>query len=285
MRKLSVYSGDAFTFHQDVAKSKYITQNNPGLKARLAALEPIVKPLFDQYDAQFLTNNLASLNAHQLSDQQRKDLKTLYSYNSKPLQELKVKVTTIENNRALNTCQCCTIGEVGSFDHLIPQDEFREYIVNPKNLFPCCMKCNQIKNSNWRTGLVRRYLNLYLDDLPTSQYLFVDLQVDGNGNVETQFELRNINGIPGTVFSLIRSHYTLLNLCERFTENDEETITYISNQISAAAATNVSLNDTITQIKTVSRANMRKFGNNYWKSILEISLADNAAFANYYYTL
>src|SRR5690349_843330 len=136
MRKLNAYREDAFAFYKKVVAAKRNTADDPTYKARLTGMEGILHPLFHNYDNRFSGNKLEMLMPHRLTGSQRADLLKLYAYTNSILQKLKIRLTTIDLNKVLNTCQCCTIGEVSSFDHLVPKDEFPEFAVNPKNLFP-----------------------------------------------------------------------------------------------------------------------------------------------------
>lgn len=284
MRNLTVYSGNAFDFHKTIVASKRNTADDPTYKERLSGLDEIVQPLFQAYDERFNTNELELLTAHPLTDDQRNDLLKLYSYKSARLQKLKVQLTTLEFNKVLNTCQCCTIGEVSSLDHLVPKGEFPEFAVNPKNLFPSCHKCNSYKQIAWRNGEGRTFLNLFLDDLPQEQYLFVDLQVQDNAEVRVNFVLRNDHGLDDRMFTLLSNHYANLYLFNRFKENADSVITPL---IYAIKSGRDSLNKAqmFTQIKITSQANQAFFGPNYWKSILEIALANNQVFIDAVYNL
>jgi 5-methylcytosine-specific restriction endonuclease McrA len=282
MRKLIPYIGNAFAFYKDVISGKKNTVHDPTFKDRLNGMEGIIQPLFQTYDDRFAGNNLEILHAHPLTASQRADLLKLYSYKSSRLQKLKIQLTTMELNKALNTCQCCTIGEVGSFDHLVPKEEFPEFSVNPKNLFPACQKCNSYKHQAWRQGGVRTFLNLFLDELPTVQYLFANLNVDATGLVTVAFELRNVNGVSAQMFALLQSHFINLRLLQRFKEHSDTVIVPIVNSIKSGKV-NLTKPQIIAQIKATSIANQAFFGANYWKSILEIALADSQPFIDSVY--
>lgn len=283
MKKLRVYPGNAFGFYREVVASKRNSADDPTYRQRLNDLEGIVQPLFQTYDDRFLANELQSLAAHALTPAQRADLLRLYAYKNSVFQKLKIQLTTLELNQVLNICQCCTIGEVGSFDHLVPKDEFPEFSANPKNLFPACNKCNSYKLAAWRHNGARTFLNLFLDDLPTQQYLFADLNIDGDGTVTADFALRNINNIDPSLFALIESHYNNLHLLARFKENVDSVVIPIVSAIKAAKDVGLTKARTVEQIVANCRSNQIFFGSNYWKSILELSLAANAMFIDTIY--
>ena len=150
MRNLKAFTDDSFAFYQNVVKNKRNSVKDPTYKARLTPLEANVKAQYVEYDKEFKTDTLPALNAIGYIGQSKEDLIALYSYSNSIMQALKNKLTTNEFNRKVNTCQHCTIGEVNSFDHMVPKGEFAEFAVHPKNLIPSCGKCNGYKSTIWR---------------------------------------------------------------------------------------------------------------------------------------
>ncbi len=274
MRNLNPYGGDDFRFHRDIIDSKRNSGADPDYKTRVSGHNTNVETKFDEYRAAFGTNTLQTLNAHPFSDDNRADILRLYSFKSKLIQQLKVDITTTESQRIISTCQNCTISEVNSFDHYIPKEEFCEYVVNPKNLFPSCTRCNSYKNNIWIDGDNNfLFLNLYLDELPEEQYLFVDIEIEDEVIMAT-FILDNPNNIDSDLYDLIVSHYTRLHLFRRFTENIDSVIVPIENRIRSYAG-RLPVHEIAELVIETSQQNKLFFGHNYWKSILEIALVSN----------
>ncbi|SIQ99575.1 hypothetical protein [Pontibacter lucknowensis] len=278
MRKLNFYNEDAFDFYEDVIKSKRNSKDDLDYKQRLTSHNETIKLLYSNYDKNFSSNSLQLLSRHGFVGSDKDDLHRLYSYKAKKFQNLKIKLTTTDSNKKISTCQNCTISEVNSFDHFVPQEEFAEFVVNPKNLFPSCTKCNGFKSTAWREGNKKLFLNLYLDSLPEEQYLFVNI-INVNGSIETDFYLDNPSGIDQELFELIHNHYTKLRLCPRFSENADSVITELENSIKNTAK-RLPRSEVIDTIVETASDNKAAFGYNYWKSVLEIALVRDAAFMN-----
>lgn len=270
MRNLSHYPDDPFVFYQDVVSKKKYSAKNPLLKTRLALLEANIQSDFHDYTSQFDHDRLQDLRARTLTSQEEEDLLSLYSYRSSTLAALKAKLTTVEFNRIVSTCQYCTIGEVGSFDHIVPKTEFPNFAVHPRNLFPCCTICNGHKSVAWRLNNERLFLNLYLDHLPTVQYLFVDLAISGN-TIATTFRVNNSNSIDAALFAKIEHHYRVLHLCSRFSENIDEVVTSLTSDV--AGYLHVLPVAQIQDIVLQSCVNEKRMhGTNFWKVILKEAL-------------
>lgn len=204
MRKIKEYNGDSLKFHQRVVKSKHHRPKDPTYKDRINALTPEIQNQFANHDGEFKRDNLASLSPKNFTPEQKNDLIALYNYGAKPFQELNDILTTGENGTRQPICPFCTINNSNTFDHLIPKTEFSELSDHPVNLMPCCSECNGKKSSNWRIGNTRKYLNLYLDDLPNVQYLFSNIDIDGT-TVKATFIIENRYNIDNFLFAKIIS--------------------------------------------------------------------------------
>ncbi|MGB0863805.1 MAG: HNH endonuclease [Saprospiraceae bacterium] len=278
MKNIKPYDGDSYDFFENVVKSKRNSKKNPKIKERLEILKPSLKIPFSSYDNNCQTKTLELLSPATLSEQEQKDLLELYSYKGKAFQELKIKLTTNKNNRKRYKCQNCTLSEVNSFDHFIPKGEFPEFAVHPKNLVPSCTKCNSKKSTMWRESGKSVFLNLYVNELPKEQFLFVDITVNRIYDIDLNYYLENKNGIEDDLFQLLEHHYNKLNLFQRFKENSDDIITEIENSINSYLKTKLSLKEIIDVIVEKNKEDKIQFGMNYWKSILEFALIHNKDF-------
>ncbi len=273
MKNLQHYTDDAFEFHKEVLESKNKTKKDLTYKERIKSLEGVIKGQFLVYDKEFAQNELEHINCYGHTGDEKSDLLRLYSYKNSVIKRLKVKITTTDANRIINTCPNCTISEINSFDHYLPQGEFPEFVVNPKNLFPSCTVCNGHKNDVWMKDDKRLFLNLYLDPLPTEQYLFVSLNINDDV-VTTTFYLQNNGNIADDIFEIIKTHYNRLHLLERFSININEIITSLESTITSFID-KLPLKDVRNSIIEKSNRDRIAFGYNFWKSILEIELVNN----------
>ncbi|KQS93144.1 hypothetical protein [Chryseobacterium sp. Leaf394] len=278
MKNLNHSKKDCLDFHKAVVSSKNVTKLDPTLKNRLLSLENDIELLYNNFKIKFDTNCLEKTVSNSFPENNKNDLLSLYNYKSKLIQELKLEITTTETNRIINTCQNCTLSEINSFDHILPKEEFSEFVVNPLNLFPSCTICNSYKGKIWNQNGNKIYLNLYLDNLPHLQYLFVDIEYEKN-TFGLKFYLENKFGIEDRLFSLIESHYERLHLLKRFSDNGDKVISPLRNQIKPYLKL-LDLNEIKSMSIETSNLNRTVFGFNYWESILELSLINNSDFIN-----
>lgn len=271
MKNCKHFQGDSIEFYKTLRARKRDAQ----LVARLERVDVEMTECFTWYDGNFATNTLELAVPRACSKQEVDDLKELYDYDSYVLRELKVDLTTTPTGRIVK-CQNCTINDVNTFDHLLPQSEFPEFIVNPKNLICSCGDCNGRKGNIWRENGTRTSLNLYLDILPDVQYLYVNNEV-GNFVIETTFFLSQPQGMDDDLFAKIESHYKRLDLLRRFSEGAYSVISSLKTVIEP-------LRDyhDLPEVQMIVKQSIEKeriaFGYNYWQSILKLELVTNDDF-------
>jgi len=273
MKNIPPYSDDPFEFHKDVISSKKKTQNDPELKTRLTSYNPQIESLFDTYKEKLEQNKLEELIEQGYTNEKKVSLLKLYNFKAQCFQELKVSLTTRPGNIIDNICQNCTVGEVNSFDHVLPKDDFCEFVVNPLNLFPCCTKCNSHKSTTWVVDGNRKFLNLYSDQLPEQQYLFVDIGITGE-DLSINYSVNNPNNIAPSLFNIIDSHYDKLKLCQRFKDNSDVIVSELEvsiNQFKASLPLETIKNIFIN----VCQEEQQISGHNFWKALLKLALLNN----------
>lgn len=270
MKNLKPYKECSSAFLDDVLKAKNISKKDPEYKKRVEILKPSVKNKYSTFEIAHTANNLVSLNTAGYAGQDKIDLLKLYKYDNSVIQKLNEQVTTLEGNRLINTCQNCTINEINSLDHIVPKDEFPEFAVNPRNLFPSCSKCNGHKSYVWRENNRSLFLNLYLDNLPEEQYLFCNPTFDGD-KITLKFTVENRYGIEQNLFNLIKNHYVRLHLPKRFRKNSHDIIYELNKEINKYKD-KISKEELIKTIKEDIKDDKTYYGFNYWKAIIKETL-------------
>lgn len=279
MKAIKVYSGDSFEFHKEVVANKKYRPKDPTYKDRIIALTPTIKELFKRHDQHFENDTLARLVPERFSDDQQMDLESLYKYSTTPFIRLKTILTTDDNGCIQPLCPFCTINNANTLDHLIPKAEFPEFSDNPKNLMPCCSECNGLKSTIWRENTERKYLNLYLDDLPEKQFLFVRLTLQ-DGAICAKYFLENREEIDNKLFTRIANHYDKLCLCKRFSKNSENIVSELKFLLNSCKEHLPE--DTIKDIiYDYANKERKRYGWNYWKAILIIECCNNNIIFNH----
>ena len=273
MKKVHYYPDDPFDFHKKVVSSK----RDDLLRGRLLSLETYIEQSYTKYNKNFTNNNLAALTPITLQLDAQETLKGLYKFKAKSFKDLFVYLTTTKSDRRDMLCPNCTLTDCSQLDHYIPKSEFPEFSANPRNLMQCCSICNQKKLDRWLNGGQPIFLNLYLDDLPQEQYLFVDILIN-NGVPIIKFYLQNRTSIDPTLFSRIESHYRELDLCKRFVERADSVISEILRDHKAAMQFSITDSDFIKILTSRAKQEQEDFGFNYWKAILTLECCKSQEF-------
>lgn len=281
MIKLTPYAQTSDSFLNKVINSK----NRGEYKERIILLKPRLLPCYTRYDNAFNNNALDVISViTTFTPAQKDDLIKLYKYSSKPFIELKNNLLTLPNGRGIDTCQYCTINSVNTLDHIIPKNDYPEYIIHPKNLFPVCSQCNSKKNTTWLTKNNEfEFLNLYTHDLPLVQYLFANVQWVNN-TFEVDFQLQNNGHINENLFEVIKRHYHNLDLLTRFKLKSHEVITNFENSI-ISHKDHIDLATALTIALSTIRKNQAVWGVNHWEQVLCLELINGAAFRNYCHSI
>lgn len=281
MKNISYYKDDTFEFHKKVISSKNNTKKDPLYKSSISSLNTSIKSKFISYETNFNLNTLELLTPHGFIGPNKERLLKLYSYKNSVISQLKQTLTTDEHNRIFNTCQNCTINEVNSLDHVLPKEEFSEFVVNPLNLFPSCTYCNSLKGTAWKDNNKRMFLNLYLDTLPSIQYLFVDIEVHGSDILLTYMVENKDDQIDEELFKIISSHYKRLQLCKRFKNSSYSVVSELDLMIKNYL-TKLDLETIKEIIISQCQDEQNAFGFNYWKTILKLTLIYHDDFMKMY---
>ncbi len=271
MINLIPYSEDCFEFFQEVVSRKYNTRKDPTYKDRIATLESRIEVVFQEYLDLIDNENLEDITALGFTNEEKQDLLLLYKFKSKALQELKILLTTIDG-RKFNTCQMCTVEPVGSFDHIVPKEDYPEHSVNPINLFPSCLNCNSIKGRRWLSNGQRMFLNLFFDLIPDVEYLKIDFQSYPIPDFSIDGAL-----LPPDKELIISSHYKNLDLFKRYRENSNEVIDPVITQAKSLVP-RIGLEEFRDTVQESVNDMQMKYGRNHWKSLLKLALVNHADF-------
>jgi hypothetical protein len=73
-------------------------------------------------------------------------LRGCYSIQTVQRDALLKRIVQIQTTDFQEICGYCLLHLRTTIDHYVPKEEYSEYSILPKNLLPCCARCNTIKN-------------------------------------------------------------------------------------------------------------------------------------------
>lgn len=259
---------NSYAFFEVVFQSKRDTN----LKTYFENNNTIIDFSYQLYDIKFNNNLLSEINRSNGLTFIKDNFEKLYSYKNSNIKKLRLAIQNLQDNSIKHKCQYCTINNHDTLDHFLPKSKYWEYIIHPLNLVPCCSDCNRKLSANENNSL-----NLYLDILPTVQYLFVNIIFSGN-IPNFDFELKNVNNIINIdLYTKIKQHFSSLSLLERMKNaaitEYTEFYNFIKNQL------NYSNINTIRDLTLHSiQDNKISYGHNHWKYIFQEELINNRTF-------
>lgn len=273
----------SFLFHQDVLNAK--NSRSAALVNGIRAMDNEIEARFGKYDVAFAQNKMEGLSEDAAMKAYSEELKSLYKYSAKPFQGL-YEFLVKKNGILCDTCPNCELDSIISFDHQLPQSKYPEFSDHPLNLMPCCQGCNGRKSANWLSNGSRKYLNLYLDDVPDVQYLFVTLTLCDD-TIDCSFIVENRYGIDERMFERIENHYRDLLLCTRYRKKSNMVIEDVRNAITIGkrnvCAGMMSKEDVRQDILDMVLLLKQRFGCNYWKALIHNACCNDLVIYDFLY--
>lgn len=275
MKKIPCYQGESFSFFKSFFGSDS-EANDTQFGNIPSDIIDSIKEAYVEYDAKFASDTLASIEKTTIFDSISKELKDLYKYSDPIIEALRRNILKRAKSKL---CPYCTIlSKTSTMDHIIPQTDFPQYAVHPKNIIPCCDICNRHKSNNWKSENHLLFLNPYIDNIPAERYLFVDIEIPEENTLIANFSLRNETNISDILFKRIKHHYTALKLIDSFREASTDIFADIKQQIHSGE-----YDDNTTIKKYLQNRSLNLFriqGNNYWLGLLYEACSQNDAVIN-----
>ncbi|WP_163529272.1 HNH endonuclease [Halobacillus ihumii] len=184
--------------------------------------------------------------------------------NNVTLNNLKADILTKQDLYYQSKCPFCEINSPGTFDHYLPKEDYPDYSVLALNLIPCCEKCNSKKGKRWKNYDGKRFfLNHYYDFITQEKYLYANI-VFNNGIPTVSYEVKPNNRINDDLFEIIQSHYSKLDLCNRFEAQANDEISTWFQETALALQEGVSIEEQKKTLKRKITSNIEKSGKNNW---------------------
>jgi len=162
-------------------------------------------------------------------------------------------------------------------DHVLGQSEFPQYAVHPLNLFPSCSECNGYKSESFLRNGVRRFLNLYSDALPNTQYLFVTIALNAAGDLDYDFIVENKNGVEASLFALIKNHFLELKLLSRMKNASIKPYSEFRSTVRTRLK-DLTWDKISEQVWAETGENMQNLGSNHFQYVLQRAMITSPLF-------
>ncbi|KRT15937.1 hypothetical protein ASU31_10525 [Pedobacter ginsenosidimutans] len=245
--------------------------------AELLRLKPSVSIHYDTYLNNFPT--IQGIGANPYNNDDSNHLRTCYT--GKTIARGKLLKRIVENQTVefQHFCAYCLSHTRYTIDHYIPKEDHPAYSIMPRNLLPCCARCNGIKGQTWLDNGERVFIHFYNDILPN--LVFIQGHLSYFRNLPTIiFTLQQPAGLANDHFRLISEHFTRLGLLQLYKNGINLLISDIKHDVNNVRA--MGMEPTVEQIKSLlvqKSTNFKNgYGPNFWKAIAIDLLANSIRF-------
>lgn len=269
MKNLSVLTDSAITYYDAITESK------TGLrKARLFGFRPRISSRYDEYLS--LSLELERIAASDFSGADAEDLIHCYSTRTQALDALKAKIRNSQSEYGRCFCAYCGINNPDTIEHYLPKRSFPEFSVLHQNLLPACSECNRLKGDSWKASQGRSVLHFYFDYISSNQkWLLATVEIDNNTPL-SRFSLVRPSDMSVSGFQLIGSHYSSLDLLNRYSQRAGE----LFSEVRSSMHPGLSHDDLINELKHRSDGLVASHGRNHWKVALLEAMAESSEYIN-----
>lgn len=187
---------------------------------RMSAIAPAVATHWDDFATRIPQKNFFSIlpcqNARTgqmiIADVTKKDFQELYEKymvkGKKPARDIydAIKITA-------TVCPLCGIGPVTTLDHYLPKSRYPIHSVNPLNLVPACVSCQDGKKATIFQNKTQQPLYPYseADHFYDTDWIFCEISVNG-GTLEFEFYADPPNNWPSGDRERAISHFKAFDL-------------------------------------------------------------------------
>lgn len=273
------YSDDAFELYKEAVDRK----QECAAKERLQNIEKEVEKVYDNYHEAFDSCHVHLLNPNTSFSANDKDLlRSLYGSDKRIVKDIRKWIDEHNKRTYLRKCPYCAINSANTTEHILPKEKYPEFAVDALNLLPCCSSCNSKKGDGVRTDDDKPYiLNFYYDTLPREQYLFVEISIDSDGYPNFDYHLSNVHGIEQEMFDLLQRHFEKLDLLSRYKTEAVSSYSEIENTLLSDLAEKDDVDACLEKLGQTAQRDAEEYGNNHWKVVLKLALAESEEYKNY----
>lgn len=286
MRKLEPIDVDAVSFVGDIisssgkrGKNTEETKKATGdFRSRCSVIVSTNEQTIKQYDDYFAVNLLENLeNKGQLSNVEKNDFLSLYSYQKMQITHLKNEVLT-QDGYINDTCPLCECDSVSTMDHYLPKEKYPLFVVHPRNLIPCCNSCNQHKSENVFKDGKRVFWNCYLDNPINTRYLYCTISTK-DGLLTGKFSI-DVCGLPAQEAFVVENTMSEKgqSVLAQYNKKVGNEIMELIKRISDLMLKGDEFDDCVRKIKEVD---LPSYIMNDWKEVLKEALLNSNDFLKF----
>lgn len=271
MRSAPLLPVDATDVFDDIAAAKRQPQ-----RGRMQAARGEVLAAYQGYED--AVPEVGGLDKAQLTVPQKEAMRHAFTVETKPMTTLRGHLLT---RISVARCPFCGISESSTLDHYLPKEQYPEFSVFPKNLVPSCAVCNTRKRDRVldEGTNVRMFLHPCYDVIPDVAFLTVRARMEADALV-LSYRLTRPAGMSHQTFQHLRSHFTELNLADRYRRMGLEHLGELYPALRRAFGPSEDAERVAQMLIERAEDFEEVSGPNYWLAKLYRALAENENFCD-----
>jgi hypothetical protein len=272
-----VHSLEAIAVNDTTLYDEVATAKRGARRTRLQAARPAVLTAYQRYSDS--APGLENMPDPNLTQRQKEALLHAFEIETAPLKVFRSQLLD-EGIEGAN-CPFCGMGETSTLDHYLPKETYPQFSIFSRNLVPACASCNTLKRDRIRDEdtQVRLFLHPYFDDIPTRQFLRVDVVLSADG-LRLNFRVERPQGLPQRTFRHLESHFTLLKLGNRYRRRALIKLGDQYRPLKRAYGTGEDASRVAARLTQKAEDLEEEWGANYWSAVLYRALANHEEFCD-----
>lgn len=233
-------------------------------KAVLVRNQAAIRTRFIDYETRFANNSLQGISDSTLGGI-RAELRSCYGRN-KEMNALKEAIRDTQPTGRFVWCPYCGATTPTTHDHYLPAEKFPEFAAHALNLVPACSRCNSTKDDDWLNAGLRQYIHFYLDEIPISPFLTVNITTNFVAQaVGANFAVQQAGMQPAS-WGLLEAHFRRLKLIELYDKYSNDLISTVLR--SARSYIRAGGLDAATFLFNEATENATLYGEHGWRAVL-----------------
>lgn len=171
---------------------------------------------------------------------------------------------------------------VKQLDHYLPKSNFPSQAINPQNLVPICIDCNELKKSSYSLKKSKMFIHPYYDDFINNPFEFVKCRIIENDNIGFSFYIKSLDEWDEDKYNCVCFHFKELKLDDLYrTDFESDFSTYITELV-----INYNESPNINQIKSNIKRKCKALkinGEKPWQYAGYDSILSSSWFWDYYF--
>jgi len=258
--------------YDDVAAAKRVMH-----RRLLRTARPVVLTAYQEYSDN--APGLVNMPEPNLTQLQKEALLHAFDVETVPLKVLRSQLLDEFIDGA--KCPFCGMGETSTLDHYLPKEDYPQFSIFSQNLVPACAACNTLKRNRIldEQAQVRLFLHPYFDNIPTREFLRVDVGLSAEG-LQLSFRMTRPPSLPQHAFRRLESHFKLLKLGNRYRRRALIKLGDQYRPLKRAYGPEEDASRVAARLSEEAEDLQNEWGTNYWLAVLYRTLANHEEFCD-----